>query len=141
MRSNLRQYFRFNIYNGNISKRNSESTSFISIVMIFTLSDVRVKQQQQTKNGVIFGQDPRRTNLIAAVRACIVSDFCCCHYNISSNSSNSNRICPSTSCKFVFLPCQSSHKFRRGKCGQIGGGAMLVLNLIDYHLQQYSTCW
>jgi hypothetical protein len=86
MRSNLRQYFRFNIHNNNISKRNSESTSFISIVMIFTLSDVRVKQQQHTKNGVIFGQDTRRTNLIAAVRVCTVGDLCCCHYNISSNS-------------------------------------------------------
>jgi hypothetical protein len=56
MRSNLRQYFRFNIYNNNISKRNSESTSFISIVMIFTPSDVRVKQQQHTKNGVILAR-------------------------------------------------------------------------------------
>jgi hypothetical protein len=54
--------------------------------MIFTPNDVRVKQQQHTKNGVIFGQDTRRTNLIAAVRVCTDGDLCCCHYNISSNS-------------------------------------------------------
>jgi hypothetical protein len=86
MRSNLRQYFRFNIYNNNISKRNSESTSIISIVLIFTPSDGRVKQQQHTKNGVIFVQDTLRTKLIAAVRVYLVGDLCCCHYNISSNS-------------------------------------------------------